>query len=259
MEGPFPQIEATFHIRDGLINLFLGHIKPGVLGRAQKQQFPTGDRQVGLGRRTGLKSFEIARASRIAGIDLGENLPGAGKDQSFLDGIPDPAGPFAVGHAVSFAEHEAGNGVVIGAGMGQLTPARSRSAQVGRNFGHVREETVGHLTGKDIVDGPIKGFTVGAEAGLMAGDLVYAVDGEVISFANPLNEIVQRKLGQEVDITVLREGQWQTISATPRAERAVCNLRAGDEIVDGALLTVESPGYEAVDDRWRYHMLWLRR
>lgn len=55
-------------------------------------------------------------------------------------------------------------------------------------------------------------------AGIMAGDLVYAVDGEVVSFSNPLNEIVQRKLGQEVSMTIWRSGEWVTISATPRAD-----------------------------------------
>ena len=59
-------------------------------------------------------------------------------------------------------------------------------------------------------------------AGMMAGDIVYAVDDEVISFANPLNEVVQRKLGQDVSITLLRNstsgGEWVTLRATPRAE-----------------------------------------
>lgn len=55
-------------------------------------------------------------------------------------------------------------------------------------------------------------------AGMMAGDLVYAVDDEVVSFSNPLNEIVQRKLGQDVSMTIWRSGEWLTLSATPRAE-----------------------------------------
>lgn len=55
-------------------------------------------------------------------------------------------------------------------------------------------------------------------AGMMAGDLVYAVDGEVISFANPLNDVVERNLGEEIALTLWRDGAWVTVHATPRAE-----------------------------------------
>lgn len=60
--------------------------------------------------------------------------------------------------------------------------------------------------------------TPAEQAGLQAEDLIYAVDGEVVSFANPLNEIVERKLGQQVSMTVWRDGGWHTLAATPRAE-----------------------------------------
>lgn len=55
-------------------------------------------------------------------------------------------------------------------------------------------------------------------AGILPGDLVFAVDDEVISPNNPLNEIVQRKLGQEVSMILWRDGSWVTVQATPRAE-----------------------------------------
>ncbi len=55
-----------------------------------------------------------------------------------------------------------------------------------------------------------------AQAGLQAGDLVYSLNGEVISGASPLNEVVQRYLGESVPLALLRGDQWVTVTVTPR-------------------------------------------
>lgn len=55
-------------------------------------------------------------------------------------------------------------------------------------------------------------------AGLQAGDLIYAVDDVVVSHANPLNAIIQQRLGQPVTMSVLRGDTWVTVHVTPRAE-----------------------------------------
>jgi regulator of sigma E protease len=54
------------------------------------------------------------------------------------------------------------------------------------------------------------------QADLRPGDLVYAINDEVIGEHNPLNEAVQRYLGEKVTLSVLRGDQWVTVSATPR-------------------------------------------
>ena len=56
------------------------------------------------------------------------------------------------------------------------------------------------------------------QVGLQAGDLVYSIDGEVIGENNPLNEAVQRYVGKNVSLSILRGDQWVTVSVTPRVD-----------------------------------------
>lgn len=53
-------------------------------------------------------------------------------------------------------------------------------------------------------------------AGIQTGDLIYAVDGSVITEGNTLNQVIQTKVGQEVALTVLRATGWEEIRVTPR-------------------------------------------
>ena len=56
-----------------------------------------------------------------------------------------------------------------------------------------------------------------AEAsGIESNDLIYAVDGSVITEGNELNQVILAKAGEEVELTVLREAGWQDINVTPR-------------------------------------------
>lgn len=59
--------------------------------------------------------------------------------------------------------------------------------------------------------------TPAAQAGLQPGDLVYAVDKTIISQNNPLNEVIQQHAGQEVQLGLLRDGQYIVTPITPRA------------------------------------------
>lgn len=54
-------------------------------------------------------------------------------------------------------------------------------------------------------------------AGIEAGDLVYRVNDEVVSYANPLNQVVGANLDKEITLTVLRAEQWVQMKLTPRA------------------------------------------
>ncbi len=55
-------------------------------------------------------------------------------------------------------------------------------------------------------------------AGIQNGDLVYAVDGETVTADLPLNELINERLGQELTLTVLRDGEWHEIQVTPRVD-----------------------------------------
>lgn len=55
-------------------------------------------------------------------------------------------------------------------------------------------------------------------AGLQPGDLIYAVNDTVISRDNPLNAVIQRHLGEQVTLRLLRDGQWIITQVTPRVE-----------------------------------------
>jgi regulator of sigma E protease len=57
-----------------------------------------------------------------------------------------------------------------------------------------------------------------AQAGLQAGDVVYSVNGEVITYDYPLNEAVREHLDEEVELTVLRNDQWLDFHLTPRKD-----------------------------------------
>lgn len=58
-----------------------------------------------------------------------------------------------------------------------------------------------------------------AEAGgLVAGDIFYMVNDELITVENPLNEIIDRNAGTEVLLTMLRGEEWVKLSITPRLD-----------------------------------------
>ncbi len=56
------------------------------------------------------------------------------------------------------------------------------------------------------------------EAGLLPGDLFYAVNGEVVTAANSLSEIVREHLGQTITISLLRGDQLLTRQVLARQE-----------------------------------------
>ena len=55
-------------------------------------------------------------------------------------------------------------------------------------------------------------------AELQPGDLFYSVNDTVITEGNPLNEVIKRNAGQEVMLTLLREGNWVKVPITPRVD-----------------------------------------
>ncbi len=54
--------------------------------------------------------------------------------------------------------------------------------------------------------------------GLQQGDLVFQIDGTVVTYEQPLNQIVSDNLGSELSMTIWRAGSWQTINVTPRID-----------------------------------------
>lgn len=58
--------------------------------------------------------------------------------------------------------------------------------------------------------------TPASQAGLQPGDLVYAVDDITINENNPLNEVILQRVGQEVQLGLLRDGAYVVTPITPR-------------------------------------------
>ena len=56
-----------------------------------------------------------------------------------------------------------------------------------------------------------------AQQGLVAGDVIYQVNGDVVTAENPLSAIVQKNLDVEVPVIIYRGGAWLTLNITPRA------------------------------------------
>lgn len=54
-------------------------------------------------------------------------------------------------------------------------------------------------------------------AGILPGDIIYAVDGVIVTPETTLNQLVDERRGQEITLTVLRDGAWVAIAVTPRA------------------------------------------
>ena len=54
-------------------------------------------------------------------------------------------------------------------------------------------------------------------AGIKPGDLVYGVNGELVSFDNPLNTLVNKNLDKEMTITLVRDQQMLNLKLIPRS------------------------------------------
>jgi regulator of sigma E protease len=103
--------------------------------------------------------------------------------------------------------------------------------------------------------------TPAEEAGLLAGDLVYAVNDSVVTLDNPLNLIISLHLGEEVTITVLREGRWLNIEVTPRADPPEGQGALGVQIgpmTRLATLPVLPALWQGVVNTWQYVVLVLQ-
>jgi regulator of sigma E protease len=63
-------------------------------------------------------------------------------------------------------------------------------------------------------------------AGVRAGDIVYAVNGERVIFTSQLAQAISRNAGREIELTVRRSGQEQRIAVTPeqRGDRGMIGI-----------------------------------
>jgi regulator of sigma E protease len=56
------------------------------------------------------------------------------------------------------------------------------------------------------------------QAGLQSGDLVYEVNDTVVTLDTPLGDLVQQEAGEELTLTVLRDGGLMASQLTPRVD-----------------------------------------
>ncbi len=109
----------------------------------------------------------------------------------------------------------------------QDQPAPVQGITVGRQGATIQVDA-SDLSQEQLLAGleyiPVAATQVGAtapgspaeQAGILPGDLVFAVDGAVITANNPLNTLVQERLGREVTLTLLRGHEWVDVTVTPR-------------------------------------------
>lgn len=80
-----------------------------------------------------------------------------------------------------------------------------------------------------------------AQSGLQSGDIVYDLNNTVVTFDRPLTQQVKDHLGEAVTLTVLRNGAWQQIKVTPRANPPAGQGALGVQI--GATTEMASMGF----------------
>lgn len=97
--------------------------------------------------------------------------------------------------------------------------------------------------------GEIMAGGAAAEAGLRAGDLILAIDGEPVADGARFIDIMQASPGRSLQLDVLRDGQRLQLGVTPRAEasgdRMVGRIRAQVDM-SSAVVIVDAPPAEAV-------------
>lgn len=88
-----------------------------------------------------------------------------------------------------------------------------------------------------------------SEAGLRAGDLIVAIDGEPVADGAQFIEKMQSAPGRSLQLEVLRAGQRMQLAVTPRAEasgdRMVGRIRAQVDM-SSAMVMVDAPPLDAV-------------
>ncbi|MCB9140370.1 MAG: RIP metalloprotease RseP [Caldilineaceae bacterium] len=98
-------------------------------------------------------------------------------------------------------------------------------------------------------------------AGIQAGDLVYAVDGQVITADNSLVEFIQAKAGSEITLTILRGDEWLDINVTPRVDPPPGEGALGIQITTQstlARLSIPRAIWEGVRSTFQYFWLVLQ-
>ncbi len=70
------------------------------------------------------------------------------------------------------------------------------------------------------------------KAGLQTGDVVLAVNDQPIAFSTQLTEVIAKHAEQPITLTILRDGQRQTIQAVPRksGSKGWLGIGIGDEV-----------------------------
>ncbi|OFW18187.1 MAG: RIP metalloprotease RseP [Acidobacteria bacterium RIFCSPLOWO2_12_FULL_66_10] len=81
-------------------------------------------------------------------------------------------------------------------------------------------------------------------AGLKAGDVVVSIDGQPITFSYQLRDVIAKHPEQAITLSILRDGQPQTIVATPakRGNQGLLGIGIGDETVSVKPGLIEAVG-----------------
>jgi membrane-associated protease RseP (regulator of RpoE activity) len=92
----------------------------------------------------------------------------------------------------------------------------------------------GITSGKGVLVTSVTDDGPAAKAGVRAGDVITAIEGEEVDSPGDLSRVINRKKGGDVTLTIIRNKSQQTIPVTPSEARAVGTLdrpQAGRRIV----------------------------
>jgi len=92
----------------------------------------------------------------------------------------------------------------------QIPVAEPSQLQAALDTGHFVAVLMTQITGV-VEDSPAQ------EGGIQPGDVVLDVDGTAITYANPLDQEIQQRLGEPVAMTLWRGDSWVDVTVTPRA------------------------------------------
>jgi membrane-associated protease RseP (regulator of RpoE activity) len=148
-------------------------------------------------RNDSFNTMDFKGLEELKGLDKLQGLDGLKEFKNMPPGAWSWSGPGKEGMVFGFGNHRR-----IGVGTMQLTK------QLAEYFGIADDKGV--LVTSVLDDGPA------AKAGLKAGDVITAIDGEKIEGAGDLARGINKKKDGDVTLTVIRNKNQRTITVTPK-------------------------------------------
>jgi len=117
----------------------------------------------------------------------------------------------------------------ITSGEGNLVFSFGANRRIGVSTQPLTKQLADHFGAKDggLLITSVTENSPAAKAGLKAGDVITAVDGEKVDSAGDISRVINKKQEGEVSITILRDRNTRTINLTPEKREQPTILRPG--------------------------------